>query len=137
MVSSTKVLGPEKDCAGKGQQHIQKTDPPSRERGRPQKQDRNYVRFEVFTAVTMKNAVFWDVAPCRSGVTRRFGGTYRLHLQGRRCHIPEDCFLQDRNCQTIIKIWSQAQDGCSMPRQTGRLNVGRKMSQLEPVLCKM
>jgi hypothetical protein len=22
------------------------------------------VRFEVFTAVTMKNAVFWDVAPC-------------------------------------------------------------------------
>jgi hypothetical protein len=24
-----------------------------------------YVRFEVFTAVTMKNAVFWGVAPCR------------------------------------------------------------------------
>jgi hypothetical protein len=30
-----------------------------------------------------KAAVFWDVAPCRSGVNRRFGGTYRLHLQGR------------------------------------------------------
>jgi hypothetical protein len=43
----------------------------------------NIVRFEVFTAVTMKNAVFWDVAPCRSCVNRRFGGTYRLHLQGR------------------------------------------------------
>jgi hypothetical protein len=42
------------------------------------------VRFEVFTAVTMKNAVFWDVAPCRSCVTRRFGGTYHLHLQGRK-----------------------------------------------------
>jgi hypothetical protein len=28
-------LGPEKDCAGKGQQHIQKTDPTSRQRGRP------------------------------------------------------------------------------------------------------
>jgi hypothetical protein len=27
----------------------------------------------------MKNAVFWDVAPCRSYVNRRFGGTYRLH----------------------------------------------------------
>jgi hypothetical protein len=26
----------------------------------------NYVRFEVFTAVTMKKAVFWDVAPCFS-----------------------------------------------------------------------
>jgi hypothetical protein len=32
----------------------------------------------------MKNAVFWNVAPCRSGVNRRFGGTYRLHLQGRK-----------------------------------------------------
>jgi hypothetical protein len=31
----------------------------------------------------MKNAVFWDVAPCRSCPNRRFGGTYRLHLQGR------------------------------------------------------
>jgi hypothetical protein len=30
-----KGLGPEKDCAGKGQQHIQKTDPSSRQRGRP------------------------------------------------------------------------------------------------------
>jgi hypothetical protein len=32
----------------------------------------------------MKKAVFWDVARCRNGVNRRFGGTYRLHLQGRR-----------------------------------------------------
>jgi hypothetical protein len=31
----------------------------------------------------MKNAVFWDVAPCGFCVNRRFGGTYRLHLQGR------------------------------------------------------
>jgi hypothetical protein len=23
-------------------------------------------RFEIFTAVTMKNAVFWDVTPCGS-----------------------------------------------------------------------
>jgi hypothetical protein len=29
-----------------------------------------------------KNAVFWDVAPCRYCVSRRFGGTYRLRLQG-------------------------------------------------------
>jgi Ca2+/Na+ antiporter len=32
----------------------------------------------------MKKAVFWDVAPCRYCVNRRFGGTYRLHLHGRR-----------------------------------------------------
>jgi hypothetical protein len=42
------------------------------------------VRFEVFTAVTMNNAVFWDVAPCRCFVNRRFGGTYHLHIQGIR-----------------------------------------------------
>jgi hypothetical protein len=42
------------------------------------------VRFEVFTAMIKKNAVFWDVAPCRYFVNRRFGGTYPLHLQGIR-----------------------------------------------------
>jgi hypothetical protein len=44
------------------------------------------VRFEVFTAVTVKNDVFWDVAPCRSCVNRCFGEMYRLHLQGRKIH---------------------------------------------------
>jgi hypothetical protein len=34
--------------------------------------------------VKLKNAVFWDVVPCISCVNRRFGGTYRLHLQGRK-----------------------------------------------------
>jgi hypothetical protein len=34
---SPKGLGPEKECAGKDQQHIQKTDPSSRQRGRPTK----------------------------------------------------------------------------------------------------
>jgi hypothetical protein len=33
------------------------------------------VRFEVFTAVTMKNGVFWDVMPCGSWRNRRFAGT--------------------------------------------------------------
>jgi hypothetical protein len=39
------------------------------------------VGFEVFTAVTMKNAVFLDVMPCGSCKNRRFGGTYRLLLR--------------------------------------------------------
>jgi hypothetical protein len=43
-----------------------------------------YVGFEVFTAVTMNNAVFWDVAPCRSCLNRRIGEMYRLHLLGRK-----------------------------------------------------
>jgi hypothetical protein len=34
---------------------------------------------------------------------------------------------QTRNCQTIIKIWSQAPNGCFIPRETGQLTVGRNM----------
>jgi hypothetical protein len=33
------------------------------------------VRSGVYTAVTMKNGVFWDVTPCGSCKTQRFGGT--------------------------------------------------------------
>jgi hypothetical protein len=47
-----------------------------------------YVRFEVFTAVTMKKAVFWDVAPCRSS------SETSVNTTSTRYHIPEDCFLQ-------------------------------------------
>jgi hypothetical protein len=36
------------------------------------------VRFEVFTAVTRKNGVFWVVTSCGSCKNRRFGGTWRL-----------------------------------------------------------
>jgi hypothetical protein len=32
-----------------------------------------YVRFEVFTAVTRKNGVLWDVKVCGSCKNRRFG----------------------------------------------------------------
>jgi hypothetical protein len=32
----------------------------------------------------LKSPIFWDITPCSSlYVKRRFGGTYRLHLQGR------------------------------------------------------
>jgi hypothetical protein len=76
-----------------------------------------YIRFEVFTALTMKNAVFWDVGPCRTCVNRRFGGTYRLHLHGRTIrgcshllalvprsrHIPKDGILQYEVVLCLIK----------------------------------
>jgi hypothetical protein len=51
-------------------------------------------RFEIFTAVIMKNAVFWGMASCNSSVNRRFGGTHRLHLQGRKIREPETRWLQ-------------------------------------------
>jgi hypothetical protein len=34
------------------------------------------VGFGVFTAVAMKNAVFWDVTPCGSCKNQSFGGEY-------------------------------------------------------------
>jgi hypothetical protein len=46
------------------------------------------VRFEVFAAVTMKSAVFWDVAPCRSCVNRRFGGP---RARNHREQVAADC----------------------------------------------
>jgi hypothetical protein len=43
-----------------------------------------FVGFEVPTAVVMKSVIFWDIASCGPfKVNRRFGGTYRFHLQFR------------------------------------------------------
>jgi hypothetical protein len=80
--------------------------------------------FEVLTAVVMKSTIFWDITPCSPlKVNRRLGGTYRLHLQGRkisrarnqresrwqaevnfqrttRRYIAEDGTLQLENCWT-------------------------------------
>jgi hypothetical protein len=61
---------------------------------------KRHISFEVFTMVTMKNAIFWDVAPCRSCVNRLFGGTYRLHLQGRKI----------RGWGTSVSRWLQTAD---------------------------
>jgi hypothetical protein len=54
----------------------------------------NSVRFEVFTAMTMKNAVFWDVELCRYFVNRRYSETSvnKIFVSARR-HIPEDGIL--------------------------------------------
>jgi hypothetical protein len=41
-------------------------------------------RFEVFTAVAMKNATFWDVISCGSCKNRCFGGTNRLLHQDEK-----------------------------------------------------
>jgi hypothetical protein len=62
-----------------------------------------FLRFEVFTAVTMKNAVFWDVAPSRSCVNRRYGGTYCFHLQGGK----------NRERGTSVNTWLQTADQIS------------------------
>jgi hypothetical protein len=45
-------------------------------------QRRIYLGFEVLTPVVTKTTTFWDITPCSMmEVNRRFGGTYRLHIQ--------------------------------------------------------
>jgi hypothetical protein len=58
-------------------------------------------RFEAFTAVTMKNVVFWDVALCRYFVNRRFGGTY------------PSIFRKTRERGTSVIRWLQTAVTCS------------------------
>jgi hypothetical protein len=44
-----------------------------------------FVGFEVLTPVVMESTIFWNITPCTPlKFNRRFGGTYRLHLYGRR-----------------------------------------------------
>jgi hypothetical protein len=52
----------------------------------------NFVRFEVSTAVTMI-IIFWEMTPCGSYKNRRFGGSYRLHLQVNECEL-----VTERSC---------------------------------------
>jgi hypothetical protein len=46
------------------------------------------VRLAIFTAVTMKNALFWDVTSCGSCKSRRFGGAYHFHNESERLGVP-------------------------------------------------
>jgi hypothetical protein len=62
----------------------------------------NYFYFSERSS-TKRNAVFWDVAPCRSCVNRQFGGTYRLHHQGRK--------IRERG--TSVRRWLQSETTCS------------------------
>jgi hypothetical protein len=43
-----------------------------------------FVGFEVLTAVVMRFAIFREIAPCSSYVNHCFGGTYQLHLPGKK-----------------------------------------------------
>jgi hypothetical protein len=60
----------------------------------------------------MKNVVFWVVALCRSCVTRHVGGTYRLHLQGRK--------IRDLSLQLPAHTGSSVADFSSLKMEATR-----------------
>jgi hypothetical protein len=88
-------LKPAKECANNAQLQLQITDPSPHQRGCPiikktchclkiisLEEKEEFVKFEVFTAVTIKNAIFWNVTSCGSCKNQHFGGMYRLHHLG-------------------------------------------------------
>jgi hypothetical protein len=68
----------------------------------------SYVGFEVFTAVVMKSIIFWDMMPCSPlSCARRFGGTYRLHLQDRRNRFSKPANKQKPQLNGLHGVISQ------------------------------
>jgi hypothetical protein len=68
-----------------------------------------FVRFEVFTAVTMKNAIFWDVAPCCYLLTLVPRSQISLPCRKRRYVPPKHRFIS----QDLHSATSQSAATCS------------------------
>jgi hypothetical protein len=99
MVARSKGLGPEKDCAGEYQQHIQKTDPSSRQRGRPTKTKPKLSNNNKYLVMSPR----WGSTPRLTDwltVSRNVTLTW-LGLTLTREGHPQK---QDRNCQRVINI---------------------------------
>jgi hypothetical protein len=64
-----------------------------------------FAGLEVLTEVVMKSTIFWDITPCSPlKVNQRFGGTYRLQLQGR---ISQATCQSESRCQAFTLVsWS-------------------------------
>jgi hypothetical protein len=63
----------------------------------------------------MKSIIFWDVTPCSlSRCNRRFGGTYRLHLQGRRKFQQEPASKQVASKSYMIQFISCTENVISL-----------------------
>jgi hypothetical protein len=59
----------------------------------------------------MKNAVIWDVAPCRHSINKRFGRTHRLLFQGRRLQTAATCSSWSFTRGFFLYIFFYPEDG--------------------------
>jgi hypothetical protein len=80
-----------------------------------------YVRFKGFTKITMKNAVLWDVAPCRSCVNRRFGGTWMWYVPPKRRFTQDLQAPHPRRRHSSFLYWFKG------PNSRNRLLIGRQV----------
>jgi hypothetical protein len=81
----------------------------------------------VFTAMTMKNGVFWDVMPCVSCKNRRFEGTWRLLHQVflrsvRRLLVTSSVVLSSPILVTLMKEELSSSE-TSVHTRTTRCNI--------------
>jgi hypothetical protein len=64
----------------------------------------NCVGFEVLTAVVKKSTIFWDITPCSPlSVNRRLGGTYCLHLQGKKNNVRGDKLISKSEVSWVMR----------------------------------
>jgi hypothetical protein len=64
-----------------------------------------YVGSEVFTTVVLKSIIFWNMTLCSPlSFSRCFGGTYRLHLQGRRNRFSNPASKQVASCKVLKMV---------------------------------
>jgi hypothetical protein len=74
--------------------------------------------FEVFTAMVMKSIIFWDATPCSPSFSRRFGGTYRLHRQGRRNKFSKNQLASRWQAVLLRNVgWNSTDYTASYPRR--------------------
>jgi hypothetical protein len=76
------------------------------------------IGFEVLTEVVMKSTIFWDITPCSPlSVNRRFGETYRLHLQGRKNKLSKKSAWKLATCfhaGFLLSLFFDPEDGGHM-----------------------
>jgi hypothetical protein len=75
----------------------------------------HHVGCEDLTAVSVKIAVFWALSPCISDTDRRFGETYRLHLQERR--VSQATNLQNQAAAETATSMTEGFHGFPQPLQ--------------------
>jgi hypothetical protein len=66
-------------------------------------------------------AIIWDMVPCSLHVNCCFGGTYHLHLQGRKTAEPESAFLLGRFSTQKIQV--KCSSTTPVPMQTTRSHI--------------
>jgi hypothetical protein len=70
------------------------------------------VEFEVFTLVAMNSAVVYVITSCSSERSRRFGGTYRLHLQGSRIReVRNKLRFSAASADFLLSLFFDPEDG--------------------------